>query len=295
MTTLLLANRRYGCKNRVIDKFVKMSLTQSLTLTSKRVIFVLSGIAKFHATLTVKRLKYRKMVKYLNQSEAINIDKDLFEKYKFSVDQLMELAGQSCAIAIAKSYPLLDNSANRILVCCGPGNNGGDGLVCARHLRHFGYSPDIYYPKETKNQLYTNLLHQCRENDITILGNEFTKNKHVVGSLNEYRIIVDALFGFSFKPPVRDIFVPIMEILKGTSIPICSIDIPSGWDIENGPSEKDDICPEMLISLTAPKMCAHKFKGNFHYLGGRFVPEKLSLAYNLNLPTYPGTDLIVSL
>lgn len=110
------------------------------------------------------------MVKYLRQSEAINVDKDLFEKYKFSVDQLMELAGQSCAIAIAKSYPVAAaDSANNILVCCGPGNNGGDGLVCARHLVFLGYTPEIYYPKRTSNILYENLLHQCRENGIKVL------------------------------------------------------------------------------------------------------------------------------
>lgn len=42
----------------------------------------------------------------------------------------------------------------RILVACGPGNNGGDGLVAARHLRHYGYQPTIYYPKRSKNELY---------------------------------------------------------------------------------------------------------------------------------------------
>jgi NAD(P)H-hydrate epimerase len=44
------------------------------------------------------------MVRYLGQEEAINIDTELFNDYKFSVDQLMELAGLSCATAIAKCY-----------------------------------------------------------------------------------------------------------------------------------------------------------------------------------------------
>ncbi|XP_011643848.1 NAD(P)H-hydrate epimerase [Pogonomyrmex barbatus] len=237
--------------------------------------------------------RYSRM-KYLNQTEAINIDKDLFEKYKFSVDQLMELAGQSCAIAIAKSYPLSEDS-NKVLVCCGPGNNGGDGLVCARHLKHFGYSPEIYYPKRPSNPLYERLLHQCIENDISILENECIEEATDVTILQEYIIIVDALLGFSFKPPLREPFIRIIDMLKDTTVPICSIDIPSGWNVEEGPPQEGGIKPQMLISLTAPKMCASKFDGKFHYLGGRFVPEKLELQYNLNLPKYADTDFVVQL
>ena len=60
---------------------------------------------------------------------------------KFSVDQLMELAGLSVASAInceysAEAYP-------RVLVIAGPGNNGGDGLVAARHLTHFGHQVQV--------------------------------------------------------------------------------------------------------------------------------------------------------
>lgn len=235
------------------------------------------------------------MVKYLNQSEAINVDKDLFEKYKFSVDQLMELAGQSCAIAIAKSYPLEENFSSKVLVCCGPGNNGGDGLVCARHLKLLGYLPEIYYPKRPSNVLYERLLHQCIENDICILENQFIDKATDSTILNGYTVIVDALLGFSFKPPVREPFVRIINMLKNTTVPICSIDIPSGWDVEDGPSEEGSIKPQMLISLTAPKMCASKFEGQFHYLGGRFVPKKLELQYNLDLPRYVGTDYVIRL
>lgn len=69
-----------------------------------------------------------------------------------------------------------------------------------------------------------------------------------------------------------------------------SIDIPSGWNVEQGEPEDGGIKPEMLISLTAPKLCAKQFTGKYHYLGGRFVPPKLQEKYELNLPEYPGTD-----
>lgn len=70
----------------------------------------------------------------------------------FSIDQLMELAGLSVSQAVYKVHP--PSKGRNILVACGPGNNGGDGLVAARHLHHYGYKPFIYYPKRSKNELY---------------------------------------------------------------------------------------------------------------------------------------------
>jgi len=50
----------------------------------------------------------------------------------------MELAGLSCATAIAETYPKNNLKFDgKVLVISGPGNNGGDGLVCARHLKMF--------------------------------------------------------------------------------------------------------------------------------------------------------------
>jgi NAD(P)H-hydrate repair Nnr-like enzyme with NAD(P)H-hydrate epimerase domain len=51
--------------------------------------------------------------------------------------RLQELAGLSVATATAEEFRLPDSS--KVLIVCGPGNNGGDGLVAARHLHHFGY------------------------------------------------------------------------------------------------------------------------------------------------------------
>ncbi len=227
----------------------------------------------------------RNMAKYLTQQEAINVDVELFNEYRYSVDQLMELAGLSTASAIADAY----KNTSKVLVYCGPGNNGGDGLVCARHLKLFGYSVEVFYPKRTNKPLYENLAHQCVSMQIPLL-----KNNPTAEDLEKYDIIVDALFGFSYKPPPREEFVQILKNLQATCTPICSIDIPSGWNVETGPSEHD-IQPEFLISLTAPKLCAKFFKGKHHYLGGRFVPPSLQQKYELNLPQYPGSYSFVKL
>nr|CAG4641937.1 EOG090X0AXR [Eurycercus lamellatus] len=231
------------------------------------------------------------MPRYLNQNEAIQIDEELFNDYHFEVDQLMELAGLSCASAIAEGFPELKNK--NVLICVGPGNNGGDGLVCARHLKMFGYKPEIFYPKRPEKKLYINLTKQCEMFDIP-----FLKDCPELEEMNtNYSLVVDALFGFSFKPPVRPDFTQIIHNLVNTNLPICSIDIPSGWDVETGPpgDKAENLKPLMLISLTAPKLCAQFFKGKFHYLGGRFVPEKLAAQYSLNLPSYPSTSTCVRL
>lgn len=225
------------------------------------------------------------MVKYLKQDEAINIDQELFNVYKFSVDQLMELAGLSCATAIQKCFPPISHP--RVLVLCGPGNNGGDGLVCARHMKLFGYLSEVYYPVRTDKLLYSNLVHQCETSGVPV-------SDSLADNISTYDLIVDALFGFSFKPPVRAKFLPGMNALKTVDKPICSIDVPSGWSIEGIP-DSDGINPELLISLTAPKECAKSFKGKYHYLGGRFVPKELEEKYQLELPAYPGAECCVQL
>ncbi len=75
------------------------------------------------------------------QEDAAKIDEELMGPLGFSVDQLMELAGLSVACSVYAEYP--PHPHKRILVIAGPGNNGGDGLVAARHLYHFGYSVEV--------------------------------------------------------------------------------------------------------------------------------------------------------
>ncbi|KAM9686386.1 NAD(P)H-hydrate epimerase isoform 1-T1 [Trichechus inunguis] len=231
-------------------------------------------------------------VKYLSQEEAQAVDQELFNEYQFSVDQLMELAGLSCATAIAKAYPptSLSRSPPTVLVICGPGNNGGDGLVCARHLKLFGYQPTVYYPKRPNKPLFTALVTQCQKMDIPFLS-EMPLEPMMIDEL--YELVVDAIFGFSFKGDVREPFRSILKVLSGITVPIASVDIPSGWDVEKGNSE--GLQPDLLISLTAPKKSASQFTGRYHYLGGRFVPPALEKKYQLNLPSYPDTECVYRL
>ncbi|TGZ65705.1 hypothetical protein CRM22_005746 [Opisthorchis felineus] len=169
------------------------------------------------------------MISYLNQADAQQLDNELFTEYAYSVDQLMELAGLSCATAIAKAYPRdeLRITNGALLVCCGPGNNGGDGLVCARHLKMFGYNPTICYPRTPTKQLYKNLVRQCEKMNIDFFQAPTPEMASQWGS--SYNLIVDALFGFGFKPPVSAEFKTLLDYMCQAKIPVVSIDVPSGF------------------------------------------------------------------
>ncbi|CAH8450991.1 unnamed protein product [Schistosoma bovis] len=189
---------------------------------------------KYHFPCIRTRYLFSNMaVSYLSQVEAQQVDNELFTEYAFSVDQLMELAGLSCAVAINKAYPLnkLTKSNGSVLVFCGPGNNGGDGLVCARHLKMFGYEPSIHYPRNPTKQLYKNLVIQCEKMDIPFLSD---LTNETVNLSQSYDLFIDALFGFGFKPPVSLEFKSILQIMSTSQIPVISIDVPSALLITPG-------------------------------------------------------------
>ncbi|XP_053603213.1 NAD(P)H-hydrate epimerase [Plodia interpunctella] len=230
-------------------------------------------------------------IRYLNQTEAAALDEELFNEYKFSVDQLMELAGLSVAAAVAQCFPPYTHQ--KALIVCGPGNNGGDGLVAARHMTLFGYNVAIYYPKRTPKPLYENLLEQCVKFGVEVV----TKLPPPRDLKNKYNVMVDALFGFSFKPPVRDELKSAMDALIDCGLPVCSVDIPSGWHVESGPVNERSLKPSLLISLSAPKLCARPniLNDTKHFLGGRFLPPEIVKKYGLTLPDYPNQEQIVQL
>ena len=268
--------------------------TQTIDAVVRRA-SVLSRRVAMHSTST----RYS----YLNQSEAQQIDVDLMSpRLGFSIYQLMELAGLSCASAIREEYPPTTHPA--VLVLCGPGNNGGDGLVCARHLHQFGYpNVQVSYPKfKAENELYNGLVTQLKS-----LGLSFVDTDEATRLIKarETNVVVDAMFGFSFTGVPREPFATLISATAGAlqdgdrpgnNFAVACIDVPSGFHVEDGDVHGlYPVHPHMLISLTAPKLCAKTFRGNVHYLGGRFVPPAIAEKYNLVLPLYPGTSQCVKI
>lgn len=170
---------------------------------------------------------------------------------------------------------------------------GGDGLVACRHLFLWGYNPSLYYPKKSKHVHLERL-----ETQLTNLGipkiSSLQELEEIISTKSTDHI-VDALFGFSFKPPMRDPFDKVIDLLAKyqSEIPITAVDIPSSWDVDQGPLENGiKYHPDYLVSLTGPKPAAKYFKGKQHFVGGRFISKEFAKKWGFEVPDYEGDDQI---
>ncbi|KUF80810.1 NAD(P)H-hydrate epimerase [Phytophthora nicotianae] len=230
-------------------------------------------------------------VQYLGQREAQHFDEQLMSStHGFSIDQLMELAGLSVATAVGKQYPTNTKSTaatggfKRVLVVAGPGNNGILGIRRVFCIRSAVRSPFSRFH-------LVGLVTQCEQLKIPFI--EQIQNASDVDAA--YDLILDGIFGFSFSGGIRPPFDHVVGTLQKCQTPIVSIDIPSGWHVEKGNESGVGLEPQMLVSLTAPKLCAKLFTGpdKVHYVGGRFVSKSLAEEFNLELPEYPGVEQCV--
>jgi NAD(P)H-hydrate epimerase len=224
----------------------------------------------------------------LGPKAAAALDEELMSTGAYSIDQLMELAGLAVAQTLFALSP--PQKSPRVLIACGPGNNGGDGLVAARHLHHFGYKPTLYYPKQGKSEIYQRLRTQLEHLKIP-----FTESFPETVVKSDY--VIDAIFGFSFSGEVREPFPKVIQALAGSKVPVLAVDAPSSWNIETGPPADGpgkEYNPAALISLTAPKPLVKFFRGR-HFVGGRFVGKDIAERYGFDIPPYQGADQIVEI
>ena len=244
---------------------------------------------------------------YLSAAAAADLDRDLMDAEHgagFSLDQLMELAGLAVAQAVCRAFP--SSTHARVLVACGPGNNGGDGLVAARHLALAGYDVEVCYPvRSGREPHYARLVRQLEACGVPVSGDAGALPRPLSPAFD---VVVDAVFGFSFSPdkPMRPPFDSLIEAMtkERGAPPVVSVDVPSGWSVDGGPAASSSsstssstaatattpaISPAVLVSLTAPKPGAarHLPEGCRHFVGGRFVPPALALKYSLKLAEYP--------
>ena len=175
---------------------------------------------------------------------------------------LMDAAGTAVASFCLRQYP----DAARVMVLCGKGNNGGDGLVAARLLAGEGIGVRVLLvgrQAELKGEAAEALLALREATDESIVE-EFTDEtaehlEAIVDLLAEADLLIDAVVGTGFKGTLRGPAAVLQQALAGTTVPVLAVDVPSGWDAD---SHEETVAgsfrADAVITFTAPKP-AHVF------------------------------------
>ena len=169
--------------------------------------------------------------------------------------------------------------------------------MAARHLLHFGFQPTVVYPKRSTKTHFINLVQQLEDLQIPILD-EIPS----IDNNEEYPdVIVDAIFGFSFRgtaprEPFATAITQMITMQTEHNGLLVSVDVPSSWNVDGGDMTEGStkFQPDVLISLTAPKLSAKHFHGR-HFVGGRFLPPALAEKYNIRMPPYPGVRQVMEI
>jgi NAD(P)H-hydrate epimerase len=135
---------------------------------------------------------------------------------------LMENAGRAVADDLARRFP----DAGTVAVLCGPGNNGGDGFVAARHLVERGYRVRLGFNGDPDR-----LPADAAANARRYRGR---RDPLSPGLLSGADVVVDGLFGAGLARQIEGAFAALIESVNASGLPVVAIDVPSGIDGTTG-------------------------------------------------------------
>ncbi len=161
------------------------------------------------------------MIELLSTEEMARADRLAVERGVSSMT-LMENAGRAVAGEVARRFP----DKETVLVLCGPGNNGGDGFVAARHLLERGYKVRLGFDGDEAR-----LPH-----DAAAMAGRFTGKREALrpGILPGADVVIDALFGAGLARPIEGKLAQLIESLNASGLPVVAVDVPSGIDGTTG-------------------------------------------------------------
>ena len=198
-------------------------------------------------------------MKVLSAVEMAETDRRTVEA-GVSFEDLMEAAGEAVAAFCLRQYP----GAARVMLLCGKGNNGGDGLVAARVLAGEGVGVRVLLAgaaSELKGEASHALerLKQATSDEIVEELDGEVELQALVALLEEADLLVDAVVGTGFKPPLRGVALLLRDAVAKVHIPVVAVDLPSGWDADSEEEKSAEAFrSDAVITFTAPKP-AHVF------------------------------------
>lgn len=253
-------------------------------------------------------------MKITTAAEMREIDRRTIAEFGVPSLTLMENAGSAVAEFVLRRYP----RAERICVVCGKGNNGGDGFVAARKLLEAGKKVELCLlgpPTEIKQMDAATMLGRfiptgqprppITQGKNQVLAFTNPAGPHVireVAQLDKYLadadLILDAVLGTGFKPPVEGLYAAAIDRINAAKAPVVAVDIPSGADADFGvtPAEGSQgptgvVCrADATVTFTAPRP-AHVFgnltRGEIVVVPIGSPPEAIQSSLNLDVISWP--------
>lgn len=176
---------------------------------------------------------------------------------------LMENAGRCTADLLVKYFG--SQEGRKVIIFAGPGNNGGDGFVIARHLYQQGADIIIYLlvPEEKiKGDALVN-LNIVRKIAISIRVIS-SRDEVLVDEIQGAHLLVDAIFGTGLKREVEGHFAGIIELINQVDVPVAAVDIPSGLDADRGIVLGVAVTADLTATYGAAKPGQFSYPGRFY-------------------------------
>src|ERR1700722_914265 len=156
-------------------------------------------------------------MKVLTAAQMREADRLTTERYAIPSAELMENAGT--AIAEFLREKIKDIASRKILVLCGKGNNGGDGMVVARHLKNFGFAAVVFLfanPGSVEGDAAANMKRwQQGLGELYVVTSE-AEWQSARTALAEADLVVDAMLGTGLRGPVEGLLGAVIEDLNET-------------------------------------------------------------------------------
>lgn len=166
---------------------------------------------------------------YLSREEVRAFDRRATENWGVPGVILMENAGRGAAEVLLALEP-----QGLVTICCGKGNNGGDGFVMARHLvtRHVAIRVLLFArPEELRGDAATHFTCLSRLGIPLEIQPTATRCRALFAT-SEW--LADALFGTGLTGPIRTPFAEVVEEINLSRTPVLAVDLPSGLDCDTG-------------------------------------------------------------
>lgn len=224
----------------------------------------------------------------LTADQMKEVDQLMIEVFNFTLIQMMENAGRNLA-DLAQEMLEIQTQA-KILIMCGSGNNGGGGMVAARHLINRGLSVDILLIND-KESLKDVPSHQW--SILEKMGHDTISNPN----LFDYDLIIDAMIGYGLKGNPRGSASIWIEKINASTRPILALDVPSGLDATLGIPQEPCTRAAATLTLALPKTGlltpeAKDYVGDL-YLADIGVPKKLYEMMEIDIdPIYLRSSII---